>query len=215
MKELDSPDARHILQSDFAMPATQRRSPVRPRSREPRAMAFACAPAVPESPDETDEALTPGTGARYDGRHTGSEKGKSAMSGRYDGIQWGELVRFQTQGLPGEDGPEGLPLEEQLLDLAAFLSKDAGYFAARAQAYFHQARGRAWGGTTPREVLLQEMRRSLAYFLGHLIMAAKYLEADVLEEFVAWSEELGVTLPEIPFQPLPGYPPYPAVKREA
>lgn len=91
----------------------------------------------------------------------------------------------------GGDGLEGLPLEEQLLDLAAFLSKDAGYFAARAHAYFHLVRGRPWGGSTLPEALLKEMRRSLAYFLGHVIMAAKYLEADVLEEFVAWSEELG------------------------
>jgi hypothetical protein len=131
------------------------------------------------------------------------------MKGQYDGLQWGELVRFQTQGLPGEDGLEGLPLEEKLLDLAAFLSKDAGYFAARAQMYFHQVRGRAWGGTTPPDQLLAELRRSLAYFLGHLITAAKHLDADVLDEFVRWSEELGVTLPPTPYQPLPGMPPYP------
>lgn len=135
------------------------------------------------------------------------------MPGKYDGLQWGEVVRFQTEGLPGEDGLEGLPLEEQLLDLAAFLSKDAGYFAARAQLYFHQARGRAWGGTTPSDQLLREMRRSLAYFLGHMIMAAKYLDADILQEFVSWSEELGVTLPETPYQPMPGMPPYPPVPK--
>jgi len=98
--------------------------------------------------------------------------------------------------------------------LAAFLSKDAGYFAARAQAYFHQVRGRAWGGSTPPDMLLQEMRRSLAYFLGHLIMAAKYLKADVLEEYVDWSEELGVTLPEVPYTPLPGVPPYPPAQKK-
>lgn len=131
------------------------------------------------------------------------------MKGKYDGLQWGEIVRFQTDGLPGEDGLEGLPMEEQILDLAAFLSKDAGYFAARAQAYYHQVRGRPWGGQAPPEQLLQEMRRSLAFFLGHLIMTAKYLDADMLGEFVRWSEELGVTLPEVPYTPLPGMPPYP------
>jgi hypothetical protein len=140
-------------------------------------------------------------------------KRRSLVMRRYDGLQWGELIRFQTAGLPGEDGLEGLTREEQILDLAAFLSKDAGYFASRAQSYFHQIRGRAWGGSTPPEQLLTELRRSLAYFLGHLIMTAKYLDGDVLQEFVTWSEELGVTLPETPYQPLPGMPPYPEVKR--
>lgn len=121
------------------------------------------------------------------------------MAGKYDGLRWGELVRFQTQGLPVKDGLEALPLEEQVLDLAAFLAKDAGYFAARAQQYFHQARGREWGGTTPPEQLLVEMRRSLAYFLAHLIMTAKYLDADVLDEFARWSAELGVALPEVAY----------------
>ncbi len=118
-------------------------------------------------------------------------------------------MRFQTEGLPGNDGLEGLSKEEQVLDLAAFLSKDAGNFAARAQAYFHQVRGREWGGGAPPEQLLAEMRRSLAYFLGHMIMTAKYLDADILTEFVRWSEELGVTLPPTPYQPLPNVPPYP------
>ena len=79
--------------------------------------------------------------------------------------------------------------------------------------YFHQARGRAWGGTAPPDQLLAEMRRSLAYVLGHLIMTAKYLDADLLQEYVRWSEELGVTLPEVPYQPLPGMPPYPKPSR--
>ncbi|HEY3315052.1 MAG TPA: hypothetical protein VGL40_07200 [Bacillota bacterium] len=39
------------------------------------------------------------------------------------------------------------------------------------------------------------MRRCLAYFLGHLINAARHLDADVLTEFARWSEEIGVTLP--------------------
>ncbi|MGE5675979.1 MAG: hypothetical protein ACM3XM_19210 [Mycobacterium leprae] len=129
--------------------------------------------------------------------------------GKYDGLQWGEIVRFQTQGPPGEDGLAGLPLEEQLLDLAAFLAKDAGFFASRAQSYYHQVRERPWGGSIPREQLLAEMRRSLAWFLGHMIMTARYLDADILAEFVRWSEELGVTLPEVAYQPLPGMPPYP------
>lgn len=120
------------------------------------------------------------------------------MKGKYDGHAWGELMRFQNEGLPVTDGLEGLPLEEQLLDLAAFFAKDAGYFADRAQQYFHQVRGREWGGTAPPEQLLREMRRSLAFFLGHLLVTAKYLEADVLQEYVSWSEELGVTLPEKP-----------------
>jgi catechol 2,3-dioxygenase-like lactoylglutathione lyase family enzyme len=107
------------------------------------------------------------------------------------------------------DGLAGLPLEEQVLELAASLSKDAGYFAARAQAYFHQVRGRPRGRATPPDLLAAEMRRSLAYLLGHLIMAARYLEADLLQEYVTWSEESGVTLPEAPYGPLPGMPPYP------
>jgi hypothetical protein len=135
------------------------------------------------------------------------------MAGKYDGTQWGELVRFQTTGMPGKDGLEELRPEEQILDLAAFLSKDAGYFAARAQAYFHQTRQLHWGGATSPEQLLREMRRSLAYFLGHLIVAAKYLDADVMAEYVAWSEELGVTLPETPYKPHPNMPPYPTVNR--
>lgn len=135
------------------------------------------------------------------------------MNGKYDGLQWGELVRFQTQGLPGEDGLEGLTPEEQVLDLAAFLSKDAGYFAARAQAYFHLVHGRPWGGAVAPAQLRHEMHRSLAVLLAHLIMAAKYLDADVLQEFVQWSEELGVTLPETLYTPLPGVPPYPEAPR--
>ena len=58
------------------------------------------------------------------------------------------------------------------------------------------------------------MRRSLAVLLGHLIMAAKYLDADVLHEFVQWSEELGVTLPATPHTPLAGMPPYPEAPRK-
>lgn len=96
------------------------------------------------------------------------------------------------------------------MDLAALLAKDAGFFSGRAQRYFHKVRGLEWGGDVPPEELLKEMRRSLAWFLGHLIVAAKYLEADVLDEYVKWSEELGVTLPEVPYQPFPGMPPYPA-----
>lgn len=133
------------------------------------------------------------------------------MPGKYDGLPWGEIVRFQLQGLPVTDGLEGLAPEEQLLDLAAFLSKDAGYFASRAQQYFHQTRGMLWGGTAPSEQLLSEMRRSLAWFLGHIIVTSKYLGADVLQEYVTWSEELGVTLPEAPYEPLPTMPPYPKV----
>lgn len=135
------------------------------------------------------------------------------MARKYDGTQWGELVRFQLEGLPGDDGLQGLAPEERILDLAAFFSKDAGYFAARAQQYFHQVRGQPWGGSAPPEQLLREMRRSLAYFLGHLIVAAKYLEADVMQEFVTWSEELGYTLPEAPWQPLPDVPPYPKAEQ--
>jgi hypothetical protein len=131
------------------------------------------------------------------------------VAGKYDGHQWGEIYRFQTYGLPGTDGLEGLSREEQILDLAAFLAKDAGYFASRAQQYFHQVRGREWGGNASQEQLLAELRRSLAYFLGHVLVAAKYLEADVLQEYVTWSEELGVTLPARPYQPLPDMPPYP------
>lgn len=56
------------------------------------------------------------------------------------------------------------------------------------------------------------MRRCLAYLLGHLIVAAEYLDTDVLQQYVAWSEELGVTLPEVHYRPLPGYPPYPQVE---
>ncbi|HWI66001.1 MAG TPA: hypothetical protein VNT75_29585 [Symbiobacteriaceae bacterium] len=135
--------------------------------------------------------------------------------GKYDGHQWGELVRFQTQGLPVSDGFEGLSPEERLLDLAALFTKDAGYFAGRAETYLHKVRGVEWGGNTPPEQLLAEMRRSLAFFLGHVLMAAKYLEADVLKEYVTWSEELGVTLPEQPYEPLPGCPPYPDAPRRA
>jgi hypothetical protein len=121
------------------------------------------------------------------------------MTGKYDGLPWGDLVRFQTEGAPGADGLEGLPLEEKLLDLAAFFAKDAGYFAARAQAYYHQMRERPWGGTAPPDQLLHEMRRSLAWMLGHLIGAARHLDADVLEEFAAWSAEIDAILPERPY----------------
>jgi hypothetical protein len=72
------------------------------------------------------------------------------MAGKYDGHQWGEIYRFQTHGLPGTDGLEGLSREEQLLDLAAFLAKDAGYFASRAQQYFHQVRGGNGAAPPPR-----------------------------------------------------------------
>ncbi|HYF91236.1 MAG TPA: hypothetical protein VD969_03210 [Symbiobacteriaceae bacterium] len=131
------------------------------------------------------------------------------MQGKYDGLPWGEIVRFQLEGLPVSDGLEGLAPEEQLLDMAAFLSKDAGYFASRAQSYFHQMRDLTWGGSTPPDQLLREMRRSLAWFLAHVIVASKYLGADLLQEYVSWSEELGVTLPETPYAPLAGMPPYP------
>lgn len=66
--------------------------------------------------------------------------------GKYDGTRWGDLVRFQTTGAPGEDGFARLPLEEKLLDITAVLSKDAGYFASRAQRYYHHARTLPWAG---------------------------------------------------------------------
>jgi|GEM_PF-4826074 len=123
------------------------------------------------------------------------------MTGKYDGIQWGELVAFQTTGAPGNTGLDGLPKEEQLLDLAAQLTHDAGYFATRAHLYHQQVRGLPWGGNTPREQVLAEMRRSLSFFLGHVINASKYLDADVLEEFVEWSRQIGAELPETPYKP--------------
>lgn len=118
------------------------------------------------------------------------------MSGKYDGLTWGELVRFQTSGAPGDDGLGGMELDEKLLDLAAVMSRDAGYFAIRAQQYLHQKRGLKWAGTTPPDQLLSEMRRVLAWMLGHLIGAGKHLDADVLEELAAWSAEIGAILPE-------------------
>ncbi len=121
--------------------------------------------------------------------------------GRYDGTRWGDLVRFQNSGAPGEDGLAGLTLEEKVLDLAASLSKDAGYFASRAQRYFHHRRQLPWAGEVPPEQLLAEMRRSLAYVLGHVINAAHHLDADLLQEFADWSAEINAILPEAPYDP--------------
>lgn len=141
-------------------------------------------------------------GAQTDLEATVFEPLAGPAGGLYDGLSWGDLVRFQTSGPAGNDGLEGLPREEQLLDLAAFFAKDAGYFAARAQQYFHQRRGRPWGGSSTPEQLEREMRRSLAWFLGHLIGAGKHLEADILQEFADWSAEIGMELPRVPYQPL-------------
>lgn len=123
--------------------------------------------------------------------------------GKYDGTRWGDLVRFQNTGAPGEEAFAALPLELKLLDMAAIFSKDAGNFASRAQRFFHHDRNLPWAGDVPPEQLLAEMRRSLAYMLGHLINAAEQLDADILQEFADWSAEIDMIMPEAPYEPEP------------
>jgi hypothetical protein len=123
------------------------------------------------------------------------------MTGKYDGLTWAELVEFQTSGAPGNDGLTDLPAEVKLLDLAAVMARDAGAFAIRAQQHLHQVRGLPWAGEKPPEELRTEMKRILAWMLGHLIGAAHHLDADLLTEFAAWSAEIDAILPERPASP--------------
>jgi hypothetical protein len=117
--------------------------------------------------------------------------------GKYDGTRWGDLVRFQNEG---EERLPRVALEEKLLEIAAVISADAGYFASRARRYYNHARNLPLAGDLPPEQLKAEMCRSLAYILGHIINAAHHLEADLLQEFADWSREIGLILPEAPYE---------------
>lgn len=108
----------------------------------------------------------------------------------YDGYTWAELVAFQT-GLDPEylAAFDRMPLEARLLDVAGMLASDAGQLSARAIKLLHASQGLPFG-TPDAGRTRAEMARCLAWMLGHLIDAARLLDADVLSEFDAWSREL-------------------------